>query len=138
MTSARKNFVLVARHHRALLKCWCLLLLVRLTLTFRGYKPVLGWIRDATPTARRALPPHILIWVVQSAAPLVPAASCLTRALTLRLLLAQASQEATIEIGVKTDEKGKFHAHAWVTLADKTVAGEDREDLSKYKTIVAL
>lgn len=107
-------------------------------LTFRGYQPILEWIKKAQPTPRRKLSIPLLIWCVNHTASFVPAASCLTRALTLRFLLAQAGADGKIQIGVAINENREFEAHAWVTLEGQILIGGVEEDIDRFNTIVAL
>lgn len=132
------TITLVQRHYKLLIKCWLLVIAIRLVLTFRGYQPVLEWIKHAEPTPKRKLPVVLLIWCVDQTARFVPAASCLTRALALRYLLAQAGEEAKVQIGVAIDKDKQFEAHAWVTFEGRILIGGVEEDVDRFKPIVAL
>lgn len=129
---------LVFRHRFLFIKCLLLLLAVRFTLSTRGYKAVLGWIETAQPSRKRALSPQLLTWTIETAARFIPGASCLTRALALRYLLAQAAVDACIEIGVRTTESGTFKAHAWVKMDDGLITNDTPDNIARYKVIAAL
>jgi len=67
-------------------------------------RPATGWNR----------PPERLSWSVRTAARCVPKATCLTRAMALKRLLARAGKTSRLEIGVAKDG-AKLEAHAWIT-----------------------
>jgi hypothetical protein len=48
------------------------------------------------------------MWAVRSTARFVPAASCLTQAITAQILLAHHGEKTCLRIGVTKDEKGEF------------------------------
>ncbi|MEL6707964.1 MAG: lasso peptide biosynthesis B2 protein [Pseudomonadota bacterium] len=134
----RRRAVLFALHFGLLVKSWLLLLVVRATLSFKGYAPVLQWIREATPNPRQDVPYTTIVWAIHHTAKAVPDATCLTRSLAMRYLLAQAGEAATIQIGVKNDDNGKFKAHAWVVLDGEVLTGDTDEEIASYKLLVAL
>lgn len=53
----------------------------------------------------------------------VPRASCLTQAISMRLLLRRKRLPARIRIGVDREKAPVFEAHAWVEVADRIVIG---------------
>jgi hypothetical protein len=53
----------------------------------------------------------------------VPAASCLTQALTTQFLLARRGQVSSLVIGVAKSEAGEFKAHAWLESNGKIIIG---------------
>ncbi|HVG43357.1 MAG TPA: lasso peptide biosynthesis B2 protein, partial [Longimicrobium sp.] len=61
----------------------------------------------------------------------VPDASCLTRALAARWLLAEASLDSTLHFGHRRDERGAFTAHAWLEHAGRVLVGGE-QDLDRY------
>lgn len=134
----RRRAILLRRHYKLLVKTWLLLLTVRITLTFKTYKAVLQRIGATAQTPRRALPTPLLIWAVEKSSRLVPRATCLTRALTLRWLLAQAGESATIAIGVRKDDAGAFKAHAWVVQDGQLLIGGPQETVDLYQPIASL
>ncbi|HEU0302043.1 MAG TPA: lasso peptide biosynthesis B2 protein [Longimicrobium sp.] len=87
------------------------------------------------PGARRphaGVSPDRVAWLVRAAARRVPDASCLTRALAARWLLAEASLDSTLHFGHRRDERGAFAAHAWLEHRGRVLVGGD-EHLSLYR-----
>ncbi|MEM7701072.1 MAG: lasso peptide biosynthesis B2 protein [Pseudomonadota bacterium] len=134
----RRRAVLFARYFGLLVKSWLLLLVVRATLSVKGYTPVLEWIRSAASTPRHNVPHTTIVWAIHHTAKVVPNATCLTRSLAMRYLLAQSGEAATIQIGVKNDEDGKFKAHAWVVLNGEVLTGDTDDEIASYKPLIAL
>ena len=94
--------------------------------------------------ARRNLTPQLaaisvryLAWAVQAASRRVPDASCLTQALALQCLLAQARHECWVHIGVAKDAGRSFESHAWLECRGEILAG-DNGDLERYTPILVL
>ncbi|MFL5385710.1 MAG: lasso peptide biosynthesis B2 protein [Longimicrobiaceae bacterium] len=88
----------------------------------------------AAPRRRRAhagVSPERVAWLVRAAARRVPDASCLTRALAARWLLAEAALDSTLHFGHRRDERGAFAAHAWLEHEGRVLVGGD-EDLTLY------
>ena len=71
------------------------------------------------------------VWAVSAASRFIPGASCLTQALTARLLLTRVGYPAKLEIGVAHNKQGKLEAHAWVEVNGQTVIG-DLADLPRF------
>lgn len=67
--------------------------------------------------------PERTAWLVRAAARRVPDASCLTRALAVRWLLAQDGLESTLHFGHRRDERGAFAAHAWLEHEGRVLVG---------------
>ena len=134
----RRRAVLFARYFGLLVKTWLLLLVVRATLSIKGYAPVLEWIRQAAANPDNDVPHTTIVWAIHHTAKVVPNATCLTRSLAMRYLLAKAGEAATIQIGVKNDEDGKFKAHAWVVLDGEVLTGDTEDEIASYKLLVAL
>ena len=87
----------------------------------------------AAPRRRRAhgVSPERMAWLVRAGARRIPGASCLTRALAVRWLLAEASLDSTLHFGHRRDERGAFAAHAWLEHDGRVLVGGD-EDLGLY------
>lgn len=102
----------------------------RLALWTLPAKRVLGF-APRPRAARGGVAPERVAWLVRAAARRVPGASCLTRALAARWLLAEASLRPTLRFGHRRDERGRFAAHAWLELDGRVLVGGD-EDLSRY------
>lgn len=85
-------------------------------------------LRDARRGARSARlsmdrEPAALAWAVRAAARRVPKASCLTQAVALESLLADAGIRAELLIGVARRADGSFEAHAWVEHDGRILIG---------------
>ena len=74
----------------------------------------------------------LCVWAVKVASRYVPRATCLTQAVAVQALLAQAGRDSHVEIGVAKDA-GKFEAHAWVVCGDRIVIGGP--DVSRYSRL---
>src|SRR6185436_5015498 len=87
----------------------------------------------AEPRRRRAhgVSPERMAWLVRAWARRIPGASCLTRALAARWLLAEASLDSTLHFGHRRGEDGEFAAHAWLEHRGRVLVGGD-EDLARY------
>jgi hypothetical protein len=64
-----------------------------------------------------------ITWAITVASGYVPAATCLTQALTTQVLLGQQGHTGTLRIGVVRSEVGQFQAHAWVEYQGRVVIG---------------
>lgn len=129
---------LVRRHHPLLFTTLRLLILVRLTLTFSSYRPVLRWIEEEAGETGRAVPPPVHVWAVSNCAKIVPFASCLTQALTLRWLFARAGIDSQIRIGVAENASEEFRAHAWLMREGQVEIGGTAASLEQYTQIAEL
>ncbi len=78
--------------------------------------------------------PAALAWAVGAAARRVPKASCLTQAIALESLLAEAGEEARLRIGVARKPDGAFEAHAWVEHAGLVLIG-DLPNLERFSVL---
>jgi len=87
--------------------------------------------RPRARPAHAGVSPDRMAWLVRAAARRVPDASCLTRALAVRWLLAEASLDSTLHFGHRRDERGAFAAHAWLEHQGRVLVGGE-EDLSRY------
>lgn len=113
---------------------------VRYMLTLSSYRSVLTSIERTrkAKNQRKQYDPKLLVWSVTHAAKLVPGASCLTQALSLRWLLAKSGQDCTIRIGVHKSAKGAVEAHAWVIKDGEILIGGVNSEPSKFVPIVDL
>jgi Transglutaminase-like superfamily len=64
-----------------------------------------------------------LSWAVRAVSCYVPAATCLTQAMVLHILLKREGLQSRIRIGVSKDGQ-HFEAHAWVESQDRVVIGD--------------
>jgi hypothetical protein len=70
-------------------------------------------------------PTALLARAIETAALLIPAATCLTQALAAQILLGRAGQGSALRIGVLT-AGGRFKAHAWLEQSGHIVIGQVR------------
>lgn len=82
-------------------------------------------------------PPERLAWAVRASARRVPAATCLTQALSLYRLLAMGGHAAEIRIGVAKGSDGGLDSHAWVVCHGRVLEG-DGGDPVRYQPILSL
>lgn len=78
--------------------------------------------------------PAALAWAVRATARRVPAASCLTQALALETLLAEAGIDVEVRLGVARRPDGSFEAHAWVEHEGRVLIG-GLPDLERYAVL---
>jgi hypothetical protein len=102
--------------------------LVRRRLASRRAAPL--WSGDIDLTRE----PEALAWAVRTAARRVPQALCLTQALALDALLAEAELVATVVIGVARRPDGSFEAHAWVEHEGRVLIG-GLPDLERFSVM---
>lgn len=126
------------RHRLLAIKALALLVFVRLSLTFRGYRSVLDRIAEVKPHGRRSISLPLLAWWVERMARYVPRATCMTQALTLRYLAAREGHPCTIRIGIRHEAGKKFEAHAWVIADGQVVIGGLAVDISLFTPILDL
>ena len=93
------------------------------------------------PRSRRSdlsfIRPRRLSWAVQTSARWVPQATCLTQALALQALMAQAGRMGDVHLGVTKDAPGGFEAHAWVEHDGEIILG-DNGGVARYARMMAL
>jgi len=75
-----------------------------------------------------------IVRCVEVTATFVPAATCLTQALTCQILLGRAGRRAALKIGVCKAAVGGFKAHAWLECDGKIVIGAI-PTLNEYKPL---
>lgn len=76
-----------------------------------------------------------MIKLVTFASSFVPKANCLTQALALQRLLCRFPFKTNLVIGVKSENKGTFTAHAWLTTDDALLIGGPQEKIDQYSPI---
>ncbi|MBL0141404.1 MAG: lasso peptide biosynthesis B2 protein [Betaproteobacteria bacterium] len=86
--------------------------------------------REGTSAARMA-------WAVTVASRRIPAASCLTQALTLQWMMARAGHSARLCIGVDKSPAQGFEAHAWVEAGGEILLGS-HGDVNRFVPILSL
>lgn len=127
---------------------------IRLALSILPFRTIKGWAESKAglPGTRamralvgktwRGIAPGNIAWAVRIASRYVPAASCLTQALTAQTLLNAAGIENEIHIGVTLQEdtgarKGEFGAHAWVEQGGAVLVGGSERSM-RYARILTL
>ena len=97
----------------------------------------LSQVTAAAPSTRRSSSDFTsadrLAWAVRATARRIPGATCLTRALAARWLLAENGVPSEIRYGWRKDKAGRLHAHAWLECSGRVLIGGD-EDLGSYTT----
>ena len=78
-------------------------------------------------TDNPTVPLEKVIWAVNATSRYIPRSTCLTRALTSKILLDRYHYSTTIMIGVSKNE-GEFEAHAWLEYEGEIVLGESEKD----------
>lgn len=81
--------------------------------------------------------PERLAWAVRAAARVIPAATCLTQALSLYWLLAKGGHPAEVRVGVAKGADGGIDSHAWVVCHGRVLVG-GCESLERYVPILSL
>jgi Transglutaminase-like superfamily len=71
-----------------------------------------------------------LAWAVTVASRYVPKATCLTQALTAKVLLGRHGHLSQLRVGFARGEEGRLEGHAWLESQGKVVVGEG--ELSRY------
>lgn len=123
---------------RLLASSFLTLCLVRIALCFLPYRVLRRFIpspagcQDSRFYARR------VVSAVVRAAPYVPGASCLTRALATQFLLARSGHRSTIRIGVRKEADGTLGAHAWLVCDGTLVLGGTEQQLAGYVPLTDL
>jgi hypothetical protein len=77
------------------------------------------------PRSRHADDPSVerIVWAVGAAAPLVPRATCLVRALTAQALLARRGYASQLRLGASGGPGRRFEAHAWIERDRRVLIG---------------
>ncbi len=126
-------------------RAWLRVASVRLALWRRGYADVRAHAlqragrstgSSVSPSGCLAHDPDALAWAVRAAARRFPKASCLTQAIALEALLAEAGHEGVLRIGVARRLDGGFEAHAWIEHHGRVLIGS-LPDLGRYSVLPA-
>lgn len=112
----------------ALGRAWRMMFRVRTKLWRHSFAEVRAWVGvilsapPSSPLGRCS--PRLILWAVDRAAWFLPGTStCLHRALTARILLAQQGWDAELHIGGRHDTEGVFEAHAWLEYEGHVILG---------------
>lgn len=113
-----------------------LIALVRVALWLLPFRKVQKIVQGLARRADRTKPARYLSTAhiartVTAASHYVPAASCLTQAFTMQVLLGRYGHVSTLRIGVARGKDGKFQAHAWVECEGQVVIGGTAEELAQ-------
>jgi hypothetical protein len=79
--------------------------------------------RPISEIAHRTTRALTIVWAVEAASRRVPQATCLTQALSAKLLLRALGQHAQLCLGVARNPDGSFRAHAWLEHAGRPILG---------------
>jgi hypothetical protein len=128
MKAAVKFSLLPVPEKRLLLKAAFLLYAVRLglwLLPFQLFRRLLAARKRAA--VRQQTTDHAaverIVYLIRAASRFVPAATCLTQAITSLVLLQQLGYPARLRIGVAKAQQGPLEAHAWVESEGRIIIG---------------
>lgn len=136
IADVRKLAHLPAADRRVLLRAASWLVLTRVALWTRPFARVQELV-DTWSTRSRdaALAPARAAWAVQTAARIIPGATCLTQALAAEIMLRRAGERPVLRFGVArgrtTDDD--FEAHAWLELRGRVLVGD--HELDRYSRL---
>lgn len=123
----RKFARLPAREQRLFLEALILAVVFRTALWFAPFRTtqrMLTHLGSARTPAGRVFSPEAVALAVIRATRVVPRATCLTQALTAKLLLLWNGYPATLRIGVGRDAEAEFAAHAWLEYEGRVIIGD--------------
>ena len=127
-----------------LVKTWLLVWGIRLGLwglPFRNMRKIVENLAQSSAEVDRPHwpVPEQISWAVAVTSRYVPQATCLTQAMTTRILLVRYGHPATLQIGVNRGKQGDLQAHAWVESNGTVVIGGTEAKLEeKYVMLPAL
>lgn len=118
----------IVRSSIFLARVWLLATALRLALWVLPFATVRRMVRRWSrrpPVDRdpRRLQPLAIARTVRRATRFVPGANCLTRALTVQVLLSRAGQFPRLRLGLMPRDGGELRAHAWVENHGEIVIG---------------
>lgn len=122
-----------------LARAWALLAAVRIALTLMPYSRVSTAVAVLSRAPRvhppdPAIPPARIAWAVTRASRLVPAATCLSQAMTARILLERRGYPTTLRLGARPLPGGGIEAHAWLQTGETVlIGGEGREEFVELR-----
>ena len=106
-------------------------------LPFRTMRPLTSALAGVKPGRKNMTEIQAMIcvaWAVAVAGRLVPAATCLVRAMAAQILLARHGVESTLRLGATRAGSGEFRAHAWLECRGQVVVG-GAESPGVYSTL---
>lgn len=101
---------------------------VRMTLWLLPSAMIVRYVRRiSTDTAADRSRPRFdlttIVWAVEAVSARVPRASCLTQAISAKLLLRWSGLQSNLCLGVACSVEGSLRAHAWVERHGRTIVG---------------
>jgi transglutaminase superfamily protein len=111
-----------------------LLIAIRLGLWLLPFRILLRLLPASQRREEEQLSIARAAWSVRVMSRYVPAASCLTQALAMLVLLNRFGHSSELRIGVVKNDADRLKAHAWVECEGKIVIGS-RMDLSRYTVL---
>ena len=138
--AAKRFFSLPVEEKRLLIQAFMLLWAIRIGLWVLPFSTLRGIIQKITPiTTERGennlIPLDRLVWATEVMSCYVPKATCLTKALAGKVLLAGAGYSSSLFIGVAKDGENNFEAHAWLNRDELTIIGKSDRD---FKELLSL
>lgn len=126
---------------KALVLVWCVRLGLWL-IPLRVLREVIAKITSNAPTTTRCQPLDFnsvkrMASSVRRVSHYVPAASCLTQALSTQVLLGRRGQASSLRIGVTRGAEGELKAHAWLESNGEIIIGQVKDPL-KYAVLNSL
>lgn len=141
MGAIRKFLAVSPREKHTIVAAACAVGLVRAGLWLLPFSSLVQLVerlsRPARLGAHRDSQTEEVANAVRRVASYVPAATCLTQALALSLLLSRRGETSRIKIGIARDADGGLKSHAWVEQDGRVLIGDNGE-LSSYATMVSL
>src|SRR5262249_39996878 len=126
MGRLRKFAALSPAERRLFLGAVSLMAAVRVGLWVLPFARIRGAVSAfGRPRARRGGDPPAgrIVWAVAAAAPLVPRATCLVRALAAQALLARRGYATQLRLGAAGGAGRPFEAHAWIERDGRVLVG---------------
>jgi hypothetical protein len=127
--ATNRFFKLPLEEKRLLIQAIILLWAVRLGLWVLPYSRLNRIIEKATYASVgtegiKSRPLNKLTWSIEAMSRYVPNATCLTKALAAKMLLAKDGYSSSLCIGVVKDEENNFEAHAWLKHQGLIILGK--------------
>lgn len=142
MKRLRKFLLLPAAERWLLIEATFLLGMIKLGLMLFPFQTLRRFLERfiAAPVGERRAnqaSAERIVWAVELAGRYMPMArTCLTQALTARILLVRRGYPALVHIGVARENGSEFQAHAWVESGGKVVIGG--HELERYTSLISL
>lgn len=143
MQPVREFLRLPAAQRCLLIRAAVLVGAIRLGLWLLPFRVVRGTVRRLAPPVQGPVAGDWraaarIAWAVRLVSRYVPAATCLTQALAVQVLLRQWGYPACLRIGVAREADGKLAAHAWVESQGRIVIGGTDASIAQYTALPPL